>query len=895
MAIGKRKLGSVSDKVFQDRKQVGWDHQISNSSSTKKTLSSKEKEKHRRREFIQIPTTRSVSEDEEDQLMTGSESLRSKLSGSQDDMLDSELELGDGAKTFLEGIDLKGITRSRVDQVIENRKNRPKKVEASKSCKSLPKISHRTDACSEDLENLDELDEDDFALGSGSDDLDLLSNMSDSASQSDLSEFSSIQEDDGSELSDDDGFTDSSLENAYYASKRNKQSAATLDCDHLESNFAESKLPVRMADGTIQRFPIKKPEPTSRVVKFVEPEKDLEEERVQSSAPTTHKSVPSNSRDSSLGSRFGRRALFEILSPSSSIETRVTAARVEIAELSQEALADPEISLGLIKRLLAMCSATLKSPSENEIRIDNSVRVMAILSLLAVFLDIIPGYRIRPISEVEKQNKVSQMVAVQREWEEGLVRVYRQYLEICEKEIFTSSPLAAASLKSLCQLLQSKTHFNFSINIMEVLVRKLARKEWDQLSKECYDSLVAVFRKDVRGDDSLRLVKFIGRTIKSKNYNVHPELLATLLSLRLKSEISGTRASIDQVHSGKAQGQKQRGKLPWKDRTKRGKKNSEVVISKKAKKAMKETSAIEKEIQEAEESVKEEEKQRNHTETLKLIFGLYFRIIKLPYCSRLLPTALEGISNFALLVNIDFFRDLLNVLRQQIKGTANGQPVEAEVEQMTSDNQVLNRGHYRDKLLCIITAFELLSGQGEALNLDLTDFVNELYGILIPICTLIEVDNEHMIDHNLPSPTSNPIRSSSNITSSTIDLILKALNLIFLANRLTIPPIRAQAFAKRLLSISINLPATSVLKVLRFLEKLFVRQPAIGSVLSLSNGDLSSFERVSNGIHRDELDDVDLSNSNCTIGWELFLLEKHWDYRVKESVNKLVLAVGDSN
>ena len=57
------------------------------------------------------------------------------------------------------------------------------------------------------------------------------------------------------------------------------------------------------------------------------------------------------------------------------------------------------------------------------------------LSQLAVFKDIIPGYRIRALTDKEKEEKVGQAVARTREWEQGLVIVYRNYLQALETEI----------------------------------------------------------------------------------------------------------------------------------------------------------------------------------------------------------------------------------------------------------------------------------------------------------------------------------------------------------------------------------------------------------------------------------------------------------------------------
>ena len=60
------------------------------------------------------------------------------------------------------------------------------------------------------------------------------------------------------------------------------------------------------------------------------------------------------------------------------------------------------------------------------------------------------GYRIRGLTDAEKEVKVSQMVARQREWEDGLVGVYKKFLEMCETEVTGTSP-------SLCRHLTSST------------------------------------------------------------------------------------------------------------------------------------------------------------------------------------------------------------------------------------------------------------------------------------------------------------------------------------------------------------------------------------------------------------------------------------------------------
>lgn len=93
---------------------------------------------------------------------------------------------------------------------------------------------------------------------------------------------------------------------------------------------------------------------------------------------------------------------------------------------------------------------------------------------------------------------------------------------------------------------------------------------------------------------------------------------------------------------------------------------------------------------------------------------LYFRILKNPDPTPLLPAALNGIAKFAHLVNIDFFKDLMKVLKELISHeTDDGDGInDGSVPESSKDAREVQH-----RLLCIVTAFELLSGQGSSLFL----------------------------------------------------------------------------------------------------------------------------------------------------------------------------------
>lgn len=100
------------------------------------------------------------------------------------------------------------------------------------------------------------------------------------------------------------------------------------------------------------------------------------------------------------------------------------------------------------------------------------------------------------------------------------------------------------------------------------------------------------------------------------------------------------------------------------------------------------------------------------TETLKLLFVLYFRILKNPHPTPLLPAALRGISRFAHLVNIDFFKDLMQVLKELM--TREGDATDEDAAQPFGADVLAHTKLVQHQLLCIVTAFELLSGQGKS-------------------------------------------------------------------------------------------------------------------------------------------------------------------------------------
>ncbi|GAA5929897.1 hypothetical protein JCM1841_001253 [Sporobolomyces salmonicolor] len=790
-------------------------------------------------------------------------------------------------------------------------------------------------------ELVDDLESDDFAFGSGSedDDLSVMSEWSDKDAMSDMSDMSDLDgdedddeeglwsdededgaegengeelafdsdedlsagEDDsgssvfdsGADLDDDDDDDLSDDEEALLQPPQKKKKVPS-NADALEAAY-EARLPSKTAREPKAR-PTKLPTiENGKVVRSAEPlhdrspSPDFDEEEEEDEKP---RKAPEY-RSDPLGQRFGRPAVRQLLEIKDKKE-RVRRAREEIADLGREAAGtgEGEGGLNLLKRLLSLTgpkfnsSSAAKSAGERPIMVDREIRIMAMVSLLAVFIDVVPGYRIRALSEAEKEVKVSQIVARQREWEDGLVGTYKRFLEVCEAEVSEETPLAPAALHCLCSLVKEKPDFNFAVNIMDIIVKRLGRKGWDDGHQMCLDTVVHLFQTDTSStaSNSLHLVRLISRLVRARHFAIRPEVISSLLNLRLRDELGGgrVRASADAVFRER---EGRRGAVRWNQeknhKGRRGGKAKEAMAkkgSKKARLARQEQEKVEKEMREAEGEINAEERERNMTETLKLLFALYFRIVKLDYRSPLLPAALEGLARFAHLVNIDFFRDLLEVLKGIIKRGTDGAEDDDEGEDEFGSSMSTRRNDTREKLLCIVTAFELLQGQGESLNIDLGEFVSALYALILPLALSPTFEEAPYLARNAMTTSH---RQTVKLAQTEADLLFRALSAVFLLPRTLPSALRTMAFSKRLLTSSLHWPPASQLRTLSFLRSLLIREPRLEAMLETG-------DRRVDGRWKGHVDEPERAEPESASWWEVQVFKaSHPDEKVRAEAKKL--------
>ncbi|XP_050016343.1 nucleolar complex protein 3 homolog [Alexandromys fortis] len=406
-----------------------------------------------------------------------------------------------------------------------------------------------------------------------------------------------------------------------------------------------------------------------------------------------------------------------------------------------------------------------------------------------------------------------------REFEEGLVSQYKFYLENLEQmvkdwkqrklkksnvvSLKAYKGLAEVAVKSLCELLVALPHFNFHNNII-VLIVPLMNDGSKLISEMCCEAVKKLFKQDKLGQASLGVIKVISGFVKGRNYEVRPEILKTFLCLRIKEvELKKDTEDINK---------------PKKFMTFKEKRKTLSRMQRKWKKA---EEKLERELREAEASESTERKLKLHTETLNIVFVTYFRILKKAQRSPLLPAVLEGLAKFAHLINVEFFDDLLVVLHTLIE----------------SGNL-----SYQESLHCVQTAFHILSGQGDVLNIDPMKFYTHLYKTLFKL--------------------------HAGATNDGIEIVLHCLDVMLTKRRKQVSHQRALAFIKRLCTLALQvLPNSSIglLATTRILMHTFPRTD-----LLLDN------ESQGSGVFLPELEEPEYCNAQNTALWELHTLRRHY-------------------
>lgn len=617
-----------------------------------------------------------------------------------------------------------------------------------------------------------------------------------------------------------------------------------------------TRLPIKTADGTVQR----------------QPEQPQQEDQ----------------SDSFLGTDSGSGHDEDDTAPTDGIEEpsqialqdQILAAKEELARIAALINEDPQAHVGSFKKL-----AALSSP-----RAPPAIRKLALATQLAVYKDVIPGYRIRSYKDEDLGMKLSKEVRQTRQYEYALVTGYQHYVEELATimragiTMVEEASLKAVAIGCACTLLLAVPHFNSRAELLKILVDQLANRSPNPYFAKCVKTLKEFFAADDDGAPSLEAVSLLTKMMKARDYRVEESVLSTFFHLRLLSELS-VKSSISKTDEPSTtpmyRGKKLKGK--WEPR------------SKKERKLARERKAVEKDMKEADAIVTHEDRDRMQSETLRMIFTTYFRILKLG-TPHLMGAVLEGLAKFAHLINQDFFGDLLEALKDIVNRACTIDNDASEIEDNEGAVKLLDtrRTMTREALLSIQTAFTLLSGQdvsksASALHLDLSFFTSHIYKMLYPLSLDADIEVGPKSLHLLQPRPERQLQNRVNVSTPML-LLARVLTSILLNPSAPPATLTAVAFYKRLLTTSLQLPEKSTLALLSLMSSIAQKHGRKIEALWYTE------ERKGDGNFNGQSESLEGTNV-LALGsgvWEAELLRHHFSPKVRKEVveiDKLIQAL----
>ena len=550
-------------------------------------------------------------------------------------------------------------------------------------------------------------------------------------------------------------------------------------------------------------------------------------------------------------SRAKKDSVIAELASYASIEVRREEAKQRIALAAQALLAAPESAL----------STHLKPLLELSRDQDQVVARLALLSTLTVYKDILPGYRIRLPTEKELEVQVSKGIKKLRDYESALLKSYQAFLKILLQAINLSKAGQAppqhgrVAIRCLCGLLTAVPHFNYTTDILQVIIPNCAAKD-EKTKSMCVETLRDLLANEkTEGRVIKETVQLIADMVKKRKCICPEHILDPLLGLQFKDILS-----VEDFKAAKGLG-------------KQNKKN------KKKKKKKKGKDEVAKAFEEAEAVVGNEERKRVQSATLEALFEIFFRVLKATASSGLIvgPQAnstlttdrlrskfpllyatLQGLEQYAHLISVDFFSDLMSELEKVLASPALPP---------------------RERLRCLLTVAQILRGQGEALTVDRRFFFVQLYAALDAVCIETLDDDEDFDDkeEEIPGTSASPPGIGQ--------LLCRALEIMILESKsLDVP--RQAAFARRIAGCALsNGDAGTVLGLLSLIQRLMRKHPKLRGML-LNEGEGGP---VAGGYAVDAEDPADSGALNLPF-WELSLLAQHYH----PHVHKAALAIASN-
>lgn len=565
-----------------------------------------------------------------------------------------------------------------------------------------------------------------------------------------------------------------------------------------------------------------------------------------------------------------------------SIEQRREAAKQAMAVAAQALLGEPEAQISKqLRVLLGLLSDE-----------DTQVSRLAMLTLLAVLKDLIPGYRIRSAAERKQEGvEISKEVKKLWDYETALLKGYQQYLRSLLAVLnaarggHATAAHGRVAARCLAGLLVAAPHFNYSSDLLQAVVPNMVNKD-EQIREHCCGAVALLLRSALSsaeaGQAAVEAVQLVADLIKRRKCIAPREVVDALLELSFPEILSGE----DFIAA----------RLARKKKKKKDKKKDEV----------------DKGFKEAQAVVDRDTRRHQQSTILEALFEIFFRVLKTATASGLmsklpeeeeeegidasytpplpasrfakrfplLAPTMEGLSKFSHLISIDYFQDLMAALEELL-----GSPALPPAQ----------------RLRCLLTASEILRGQGEALTIDRKTFYNHLYSALNQVAMtplieddfLFEASNNNGAGGNLDEGEMPPTAAETaaalsqhaafvSDTSQVPTLLAKLLESMLLDSKL-LDATRQAAFAKRAAGTAGAAGDTGVaMGLVCILQRIMRRQPKLRNMLENEAGGPSGYKAF-----RPQLPDPAEAGALSVPLWELSVLAKHYHPHISQAARDI--------
>ncbi|CAJ1036096.1 Nucleolar complex-associated protein/CBF/Mak21 family, putative [Leishmania lindenbergi] len=263
----------------------------------------------------------------------------------------------------------------------------------------------------------------------------------------------------------------------------------------------------------------------------------------------------------------------------------------------------------------------------------------------AILCDVIPSYRISSTLEGEDgggQRKQKEVYNVQK-LEHEILTQYTHFLQLLRKLSRKSHPEQQALGSRLCaQLVKSSApEFNYADTLLSLAI-DFANCKSVRVAQPCQTALSELLDGQKVSDTTEHIVGALLRIVRKRSYAMNPKLLNLLLHVRV--------AMVD-VHR--------------EDLTEEKAKN---------KRFKKEDKELARQMQKSKARRDRAEIAAKQTRIVHRIFVIYLRVIEasktcLPvHQTKILAPTLEGLVKFAPLVNVELYQQLMEALKDLVKG-----------------------------------------------------------------------------------------------------------------------------------------------------------------------------------------------------------------------------------